>query len=95
VTKALDTLFKGFSFYREPEEEKEVQRQISEYRKMRIQFKDRAIQNKHLREKVEKELSPEINQILRKKVSSKKLLKVQSQEEQKEKPNYIQLNNMK
>jgi hypothetical protein len=39
VDKALDQIFKGFSFYSEPVEEREVQRQIREYLKMKKHFK--------------------------------------------------------
>ena len=39
LDKALDQMFKGFSFYSEPIEEAEVQRQIKEYLKMKSQIK--------------------------------------------------------
>jgi hypothetical protein len=39
LDKALDHMFKGFSFYSDPKEETEVQRQIKEYLKMKRQFK--------------------------------------------------------
>ncbi|CDW83472.1 UNKNOWN [Stylonychia lemnae] len=39
VEKALDQMFRGFSFYSEPVEEKEVQRQIREYQKIKEQLK--------------------------------------------------------
>ncbi len=39
VDMALDQMFKGFSFYSEPLEEQEVQRQIREYLKMKSQLK--------------------------------------------------------
>jgi hypothetical protein len=35
-------MFKGFSFYSEPTEEKEVQRQIREYLKMKSELKKKA-----------------------------------------------------
>ena len=39
VEKALDQMFRGFSFYSEPVEEQEVQRQIREYLKMKNSLK--------------------------------------------------------
>lgn len=39
LEKALDHMFKGFSFYSEPIEESEVQRQIKEYLRMKNQLK--------------------------------------------------------
>ena len=41
VDTALDHMFKGFSFYSEPLEEREVQRQIREYLKIKDQIKRR------------------------------------------------------
>ena len=41
VEKALDQMFKGFSFYSEPIEEKEVQRQIKEYQRIKELLKKR------------------------------------------------------
>lgn len=35
VETAIDTMFRGFSMYSEPFEEREIQRQISEYLKMK------------------------------------------------------------
>lgn len=39
LDKALTQMFKGFSFYSEPIEEAEVQRQIKEYMKMKSHLK--------------------------------------------------------
>ena len=39
MDKALANMFRGFSFYSEPVEEREVQRQIREYLKLKSQFK--------------------------------------------------------
>lgn len=39
VDRALDQMFKGFSFYSEPVEEQEVQRQIKEYLRMKNSLK--------------------------------------------------------
>lgn len=43
LDRVLDQMFKGFSFYSEPKEETEVQRQIKEYLKMKRQVKKKLL----------------------------------------------------
>jgi hypothetical protein len=95
IDKALDSIFKGFSFYSEPVEEREVQRQINEYKKMKVQFKKmNKLQFKdHLKQSIK---INEGNEYYGEK-QMKNFLQVPPtvEDKQKDKTNQVLLNNLK